>query len=321
MERAPQPCCLHPKLIMRTGGQLLKQGSWGIARDSRSGNLAVVSVTKRKVGVYSAWGIFLRATRSQLLEMPIAVEFYKGELMVSDYQAHQLVVLNAAGDVRLSLGSTGDKAGEFRSPRGVCVDNNERILVVDQSNARVQVFSLQGEFLFMFGSRGSGPGQFNDPSYVACEPKTGNILVSDCRNNRIQKFDPQGNYLAQIGQAGTSDGQFASPLGLAFDCVGNLAVADQSNNRVQIFAPNGNYLSQFSVLSPEDLVIDDLGNFVITSQNGGVHIYGDIPCGLLEDEPPFEPAVHVKPLSPVLFTPISRPKEEKVLPASVPLPV
>lgn len=59
------------------------------------------------------------------------------------------------------------------------------VYVVDLVN-RVQEFTGGGAFLISWGSLGSEPGQFEDPSGVAVD-LNGNVYA-DRDNNRIQKF-------------------------------------------------------------------------------------------------------------------------------------
>lgn len=47
-----------------------------------------------------------------------------------------------------------------------------------------------------FGGKGSNPGQFDDPRYIALDGD-GNIYIAEYSNGRIQKFDPQGKFLIQ----------------------------------------------------------------------------------------------------------------------------
>ena len=74
---------------------------------------------------------------------------------------------------------------------------------------------ISGEFLLMFGEKGSGNGQFMYPWDVACNSKN-QILVSDTRNHRLQLFSPNGDYLAKYGFDGQMWKHFDSPRGICF---------------------------------------------------------------------------------------------------------
>src|SRR5882757_7240253 len=57
-------------------------------------------------------------------------------------------------------GSHGSGQGQFVYPRGVAVDANGHVYVVDTYNDRIEKFSADGAFLRAWGSYGSGHGQF-----------------------------------------------------------------------------------------------------------------------------------------------------------------
>ena len=59
--------------------------------------------------------------------------------------------------------------------------------MADTLNNRVQVFSPGGRFLWNWGSRGSGDGQFNSPVNIAVDA-SGNVYVIDAYNHRVQVF-------------------------------------------------------------------------------------------------------------------------------------
>jgi hypothetical protein len=98
---------------------------------------------------------------------------------------------------RLSVG-VGSSAGEFIFPLSFDVGPSGRIYVLDAGNSRIQVFDEEGNYITQWGSRGSGPGEFDFGSGL--EPKDfagsvavdddGYIYVADIGNRRIQKFAP-----------------------------------------------------------------------------------------------------------------------------------
>jgi streptogramin lyase len=95
-------------------------------------------------------------------------------------------------------------------------------------------------FVTQWGSEGSAPGQFNQPSAVAVDA-AGNVYVADTENNRIQKFGPAGAFVTAWGTPGTAEGQFSDPRGLAVDPAGRVYVADRGNNRIQRFSATGTF--------------------------------------------------------------------------------
>jgi streptogramin lyase/signal transduction histidine kinase len=118
----------------------------------------------------------------------------------------------------------------------------------------------------LFGSFGSGDGQFDSPRDLAIDADQ-NVFVADLSNNRIQKFDSNGNYLSQFGTAGTGDGQLYGPWGIVIDSGGDIYVSDFYNNRIQKFDSNGNYLSQFGSSGSGDGQFEHPTGLAIDSNN------------------------------------------------------
>jgi DNA-binding beta-propeller fold protein YncE len=120
-----------------------------------------------------------------------------------------------------------------------------RVYVTDLLQHRVQVFTLQGEYLFAFGRLGSGDGEFESPSGVAVDQVNGWVYIADSGNDRIERFDLDGNYLSQFGGTGNTPGTFDHPLGIAVDNGGFVYVADTGNNRIQKLNSTGGVALQW----------------------------------------------------------------------------
>lgn len=133
---------------------------------------------------------------------------------------------------------------EYRGPSGVALAADGRILVADEFNAQVQVFSPDGKRLMTFGGTGAGAGRFDRPTGLAVDAK-GAIYVVDSGNDRIQKFDAKGVFVAAWGRSGEGDGQFRAPRGVALDAAGNLYVTDTLNYRVQVLGPEGTFKTKW----------------------------------------------------------------------------
>ena len=170
----------------------------------------------------------------------------------------------------LSFGKEGSAAGMLKNPWGVAVNECNEIAVTDNGNNRVQLFSSDGTYLRLFGTKGDKQGEFNFPSGIVFDIKNKNILVADCRNHRVQFFSKQGEYLKQFGEQGNLDHQLQHPHGLSVDSDGNVIVADSGNKVIKIFSPSGQFLRKIggegSFIKPLHCVQYD--NFLIVSDNG-----------------------------------------------------
>jgi DNA-binding beta-propeller fold protein YncE len=76
----------------------------------------------------------------------------------------------------------------FNQHRAVAVAVDGDIYVADTGNHRIQRFSATGTFLGVWGSEGSGEGQFNKPVGIAVATD-GTVTVADSFNARMQQFN------------------------------------------------------------------------------------------------------------------------------------
>lgn len=87
-----------------------------------------------------------------------------------------------------------------------------------------------------WGEKGSGPGQFNDPTGIAV--KDTEVFVSDARNGRIQVFDHDGRFKRQFGTPGDGLGELGRPMNLTIHDQ-KLYVPEYMNDRIQVFSIAG----------------------------------------------------------------------------------
>jgi len=84
--------------------------------------------------------------------------------------------------------------GMFRQPTDVAWDSGGNIYISDgYINSRVAKFDKNGNWMKSWGTKGTGPGQFNLPHSIAID-RNDNVYVGDRTNHRIQVFDTDGNF-------------------------------------------------------------------------------------------------------------------------------
>ncbi|OGO06003.1 MAG: hypothetical protein A2Y73_07430 [Chloroflexi bacterium RBG_13_56_8] len=184
-------------------------------------------------------------------------------------------------------GSPGDGPGQMRAPKGLALDAEGNLYVVDSQNHRIQVFDAQGNFLRAWGSEGTQPGEFKEPWGVAVSP-SGEVYVADTWNHRIQVFDQTGAFVRMWGVFGETsqlDGAgnvFYGPRGLAFDSQGNLYVADTGNKRIIKYDPQGEMIAAVGGMGdgdgqlqePVGIAIDQEGDlYVADTWNQRVQVF------------------------------------------------
>lgn len=110
-----------------------------------------------------------------------------GRFIVSDGNNGRLSVWSPEGEWLFVTGTGGGGAG-LNLPRGLALDERQRLHVVDAVGQVVRVYDFASEepaFLFTFGTMGSLKGQFNYPNDIAIDA-TGRLYITDRANDRVQ---------------------------------------------------------------------------------------------------------------------------------------
>lgn len=119
---------------------------------------------------------------------------------VTDVALHQVLKFAPDGTLLLSLGErgvSGSDASHFDQPTDVAVAADGSFYVSDgYENTRVMKFSRDGRFLFQWGNKGVGPGQFDLPHAIALD-ESGRVYVADRSNARVQVFETDGRFVAE----------------------------------------------------------------------------------------------------------------------------
>jgi hypothetical protein len=115
----------------------------------------------------------------------------------------------------LSIGNEEDENYVFYRARGISVDSEGNILVLDAGNNRIQKYDKDGKYLQTIGKQGQGPGEFESPTSLNIDAKD-NIYVSEMFQ-RLHIFDKNGVFLKRIklkvqeNMGVTRDGNFIVP--------------------------------------------------------------------------------------------------------------
>tara|TARA_B100000949_G_C14285065_1_gene453801 strand:- start:3166 stop:4164 length:999 start_codon:yes stop_codon:yes gene_type:complete len=166
------------------------------------------------------------------------------------------------------IGTYGAGLGGMMWPTSVVLDGDENLYLADEYFNKVTKYDREGNPITEWGTKGSGDGQFNQPSGLLIQDQL--IYLVDSRNNRIQMYSLEGEFQGQWGSGGDGEGEFNLPWGISDDSEGNIYIADWRNDRIQKFDSNGNYISAIgggktSVLDrPSDVAVDPDGNIYVT---------------------------------------------------------
>ena len=171
------------------------------------------------------------------------------ELIVSDRDSHQLIVLDDSLQFLHTFGGRGKELenGIFYNPSGLAVDKTGSFLYVGDQSNHIQRFKMEKDssctFVSRFGGKGTGKGHFNCPQGLLFT-QSKQLFVCDYRNHRIQVFDKEGKFLHAFGRHGSKPGEFNEPHSIAINNnQDKVFITDHSNSRIQIFSPHGKFLT------------------------------------------------------------------------------
>lgn len=176
-------------------------------------------------------------------------------------------------------GGRGSISGRFQSPRGLAVDRQGNVYVVDLS-CRVQKFTPDGKHLLTWTLPSN---QVGNPEDLATD-RDGNILVTDTHYYRILRFSTEGKLLDEFGTRGEGPGQFIFPVGLAVGTDGSIYVSEYGgNDRIQVFSHEGKFLRQWGKFGdapgefnrPQDVAVDDAHDrvYVADAANHRIQVF------------------------------------------------
>lgn len=176
-----------------------------------------------------------------------------------------------------TIGNAGQGMGEFRTPLGLAIDEQQRIYIADAGNNRVQVINGAGNFITEFGSRGWQTGEFDHPTDIALsfQRTSYRLYVVDTGNNRVQYC----NFIDQTFYPLTEsvdDVLLEQPEGIGIGRNGEVYVVDTGNHRwiefntagVPVVAHGSFGRSREQLWNPTDLGVDSHGNvYVVDTGN------------------------------------------------------
>lgn len=113
----------------------------------------------------------------------------RGDVYVSDSNNGRLAIFDPDGELLASI-RRGVGEGDLGLPRGVAIEDDDRLFVVDTTAHAVKVYEIGDEgdvptYVEAFGGQGIADGTFQYPNGIAIDGE-GRIYVTDRENDRVQ---------------------------------------------------------------------------------------------------------------------------------------
>ncbi len=114
----------------------------------------------------------------------------EGWLWIADSCNHRIQVVdwtNEQPKLISTFGTEGNELGQFKYPYGLALVGNDKMVVSEFGNHRVQLLKRDGTPIATWGSPGERPGELNQPWASAVDSRN-RVYVVDSGNNRVQRF-------------------------------------------------------------------------------------------------------------------------------------
>ena len=156
--------------------------------------------------------------------------------VVPDYKTKQLPTA-----YRCKKSSDKKAPGELNFPSCMSIHyKTGNIYIAETYNNRVQVFSCNGDYLFMFSEKMSLP--------VGISVLQNTVFVTQNSSHCVNMYELEGKLMKSVGSNGNGEAQFNCPRGIdVSDINHNIYVCDYYNNRVQILTEELKYHSMLGI--------------------------------------------------------------------------
>ncbi|MEI2611433.1 MAG: flippase activity-associated protein Agl23 [Candidatus Promineifilaceae bacterium] len=272
---------LQPDLVLTGSTQA---GSFFNAHNvavAANGTIYVLDAGNSQVQYFDRDGVYQGSWGSQGAEPgqfndPWGITVDEEYVYVADTWNHRVQIFSLDGAFISQFGRLGSLANGdvgddiFYGPRNIVVLDNERLLIADTGNHRIQIFDKEGVFSQSFGGFGAAAGQMYEPVGLSVAPD-GTIYLGDTWNGRIQRFDTNFTAFFDWGvNAWRGDTNTQKPF-LAIDSQNRIYITDPDRHRVIVFDVNGNYVARFGQFGtgngqfnlPNGLFIDAADNIYV----------------------------------------------------------
>ena len=160
--------------------------------------------------------------------------------------------------------------GKLNRPRSLAIHyNTGNVYIAETGNNRVQVFSCNGDYLFIFSEK------MNLPIGICVSQNK--VFVTQINSHSINMYELKGKLIKSVGSEGNGEAQFKYPHGLdVSDKTNNIYVCDFNNNRIQILTEELKYHSMLGIYLlkyPRDVKVTQDRVFVLDGSNPCMFVF------------------------------------------------
>jgi len=176
---------------------------YGVSFNSNGSRLAVADTGNNRIQILGisgntithqvSYGTFGSANGQFSNPFRVVFSHNNTRLAVSDVNNNRIQLFGISGNTithQVSYGVTGSGSGQFTYPYSVSFNQDStRISVADLGNSRIQVLGVNGTAItpqMIYGSSGSGHGQFVYPMSATFSRNGERLAITDAGINRIQ---------------------------------------------------------------------------------------------------------------------------------------
>ncbi|HLO64520.1 MAG TPA: 6-bladed beta-propeller [Azonexus sp.] len=175
----------------------------GLAWDAKDGLLYVSDTQAHQIKVFDMTGRLVRTIGKRgegpgEFNFPTFLSLSRDRLVVSDTMNArvQLIPLDGSGAPEI-VGERGTMIGNLVRPKGVAVDSENNLYVIESYYDHLLVFDERARFLLPIGGAGKAAGSFYLPGGVWID-RGNRVFVADTFNGRISVFQ----FLGGVGDHG-----------------------------------------------------------------------------------------------------------------------
>lgn len=177
------------------GGEGFFKRPTGISIDSQTGRVYVTDTLRDRVYILNLDGEVLKyfgghGKAKGEFNLPTEVYSKDGLVAVVDAMNFRVQLFDQDGVFKGQIGATSNPEENIYRPKGISIDSENHIYLIEGEWGLVQVFDQEGRLLYHFGN-GTGFGQFLLPTGLFID-KNDKIYLVDSYNQRVQVFQYHG---------------------------------------------------------------------------------------------------------------------------------